>query len=461
LSPSLTLSLPLAVAWIAAALLAPFDGRRRIAGWLALGGLAGCLAADLHLAVAVAHGRVSTVVAGGWPESVGITLRADPLGVLFAVLATALLVAALLHEVLGGVRERAFPALVLFLAAGLNGLFLTGDAFNFYVFFELSMTAAFVLASYGQETRQIRDALTFTVVNLLGSMVLLSALAGLYHVTGTLGMRAIAAQVARSDEPGSVLLIATLFFVAFGLKLGLFPFHAWLPAVYSGTHPAVAAILSGVIANIGGYGLLRFGGEMLAPELRLGSPVLLWLGVASILYGGIVAVSRRDASEVLAYSSISQAGYILIGLGLGGPAGYAAAVLYAVLNSLNKTLLFLAAGLRGAWVGLAFVIGALSVAGVPPAAGFLGKAGLFRAGLAAGHGGLVAVVFAGGALSFLYMFQVYQRDHWMPSNGEPRRAGPRLVVLALALGVLLLGFWPELLLRASQRAAGVLVGGRP
>lgn len=452
-------AVPLGIAWAAAALSAPFDGRKRWAGWLSFAGLAACFAALLHTAATVSGGPVE-IVAGGWPEGVGITQRADPLGTLFAVLSTGLLLVALLHELLGGVRERAFPALVLFLAAGLNGLFLSGDVFGFYVFFELSMTTSFVLASYGQERRQIRDALTFTVVNLLGSAILLAAIAALYHVTGTLSMRGVA-QWAAAAEPQTLILVAALVLVAFGVKLGLFPFHFWVPAVYRGTHPAMAAILSGVIANIGGYGLLRFGGEILPRELHLASVALLALGGASILYGGVLALSRRAPAEVLAYSSISQAGYILLALGIGGPLGFAAAVLYAALNALNKTLLFLAAGLRGPWVGAAFAVGALSVAGVPPAAGFLGKAGLFRAGLGADSYAVLALVFVGSALSFLYMFTAYQGCQADEGGGEESRLGPRLLVLGLAVVILLLGLWPELLLAASERAAAVLLAEAP
>lgn len=137
---------------------------------------------------------------------------------------------------------------------------------------------------------------------------------------------------------------------AFCLKLGLFPFHFWLPAVYVGSHPPVAAILSGALANIGSYGLLRFGGGILPRELEFGSTAVLVLGTASILYGALQAISRRDTSEVMAYSAIGQVGYVLLALGIGG-AGYAAAVLYSVVNSLNKGVVFLAAlvVLLGVW----------------------------------------------------------------------------------------------------------------
>ena len=170
---------------------------------------------------------------GDWPAGVGITLRADALGVLFAVLSSLALLAATVHEVLDGVRERVFPGLVVLLAAGLTGVFVTGDLFNFYVFFELSMTAAYVLATYGGTRRELGAALVFTTVNLLGTFVFLLSVAGVYHVTGTLDMAPIAARMA-DVEPNAAILIAVGFFVAFSVKLGLFPFHFWLPTVYTG-----------------------------------------------------------------------------------------------------------------------------------------------------------------------------------------------------------------------------------
>lgn len=459
------LVLPLGIIWFASVGLAVLDGRRRFVGWLAVAALAAGLAATVWLAADVLRNGPKQEVAGGWPVAVGIVLRADALGVVFAVLSLVVLLVALVFEVLAGARTRSFPAIVLFMATGLTGLFLTGDAFNFYVFFEIAMISAYVLTSYGERSRQLRAAMIFVVVNLLGSVFFLIAITALYHVTGSLDMQIIASRLTVVEANPAILTAATLF-VAFGIKLGLFPFHFWLPAVYTGTRPAVAAILSGALANIGSYGLLRFGAGMLTRELELAEPALIILGAANILYGSMQAISRRDPGEVLAYSAIGQVGYILIALGIGGPVGYGAAILYTVINALNKTLLFLTGGLRGWPVGAAFVIGAFSVAGVPPAAGFLGKLAMFRTGLVprddAEAIALVGLVFLGGALSFVYMFQLYQARFWRVPGGLRGQASPptrRGLVLLLAVVVLAIGVWPEPLLVMSERAAAVLPGG--
>ncbi len=451
---------PLGIAWFAAVALILMDGRRARVGWLAVAALGATLAAMIALGVEVLQNGTVRSVAGGWPAGVGITLRVDVLGVTFALVSTGVLLAALVYEVVGGVESPTFPALVLFMATGLTGVFLTGDAFNFYVFFEIAMISAYVLTGYGQETRQIRAAAIFTVVNLLGSVLFLIGIASLYHVTGRLDMLGIAL---RTDdiETQPVVLIAVIIFVAFGVKLGLFPFHFWLPAVYTSTRPSVAAILSGALANIGSYGLLRFGADLLPRELEQGATALLLLGTVSIVYGALQALSRHAASEVLAYSTIGQVGYILIALGVGGRIGYASAVLFAVVNALNKTLLFLSVELRGRLVWLAFVVGAFSVAGVPPAVGFFGKAALFRAGIAEHSVVLVTLIFVGGALSFIYMFQTEQRRFWASDLEEPSLLARRGLVLVLAGIVVAFGIWPEPLLALSERAAAVLPERRP
>jgi multicomponent Na+:H+ antiporter subunit D len=447
----------LVIPWVAGIVLAILDGRRPALGWVAVACLAANVVALVVLAVRVIADGPLSVTTGDWAIGVGITVRVDALGALFAVLSSFALLAAMAHEVAGGIRERWLPGFVLLLGAGLTGVFITGDLFNFYVFFELAMTAAYVLATYGGGRRELSAALVFMVANLLGTFVFLLSVAGVYHVTGTLDMQQIAERMADVDASTGIL-IAVGFFVAFSVKLGLFPFHFWLPTVYTGAGPAVAAILSGGLANIGAYGLLRFGADLLPREIEFAAVPLIVIGCASILYGGLLAVSRRTAGEMLAYSAIGQVGYVLVAVGVGGPVGFAAAILYTAVNALNKTLMFLTLRMRGAIVATAFVVGALSIAGVPPAAGFVGKLELFHA--TADEPVLIALFFLGGALSFVYVFQIYQFAFWR-SEPEGRRSGwaQQGIVGALALVTLAAGVWPEPLLALSRDAAAALSAG--
>jgi multicomponent Na+:H+ antiporter subunit D len=354
------------------------------------------------------------------------------------------------------------------MAMGLVGLFLTGDVFSFYVFFELAMIGAYGLtAAEGSASGRFRAGFIFAVVNLIGSFLFLIAIGALYRATGTLEMLEVARRAAELD-PQTAILLAVTFFVAFGVKLGLFPFHAWLPTVYLGVPPHVAAMFAGALANIGAYGLLRFGGAILPNELEIGATAIIILGGVSIAYGAIQAISRRDTREVIAYSAIGHAGYVLVALGFGGPVGLAAAVVFSVANALNKALLFLAAELRGPLMATAFLIGALSVAGVPPTAGFFGKASLFEAGVDAESVAGLALLFLGGALTFVYVFQIYQHDRWRPREERERRmpAAPasraqRSVAVVVALVVLVLGLWPQPLLAVGDQAAAEITREAP
>jgi multicomponent Na+:H+ antiporter subunit D len=281
----------------------------------------------------------------------------------------------------------------------------------------------------------------------------LIAIAGTYHTTGWLDMDRIATQTPLIHE-NPTILTATLIFVAFSIKLGLFPFHFWLPAVYTGTRPAVAALLSGALANIGTYGLLRFGGDIFSRELHQAATVLLVLGTASIIYGGIQSIARHSPAEVLAYSSIGQVGYMLIALGIGGEAGYMALILFAIINALNKLLLFLSASLRGWVAGAAFAVGAFSVAGIPPAGGFFGKMAVFQAALIEDRYWLVGVIVVGGALSLVYMFQIYGARFWTNAEVDETTTREALALVAvIAVIIVVIGVYPEPLLQISREAA--------
>lgn len=459
------LSLSVGLTWVLAAVFAVLDGRRPLVGWLAAAGMAASFVSVVLLGVRVIQEGPVEMVAGDWPKGLGITLRADALGVAFAAISGGIILVAYVYELLSGRGSRTFPAFILFLNSGLMGIFLTGDIFNFYVFFEVSMTAAYVLTGYWGQAAQLRAAFIFAIVNLLGSVIFVIAVAALYRLTGSLDMQVVAERAGQANF-APVLMIAVAIFVAFGLKLGLFPFHFWLPTVYVGSHASITAILSGAVANIGNYGLLRFGGVILPEQLQFASPVLLVVGASSILYGALQAVARHSPKEVMSYSAIGQVGYILVALGIGGPVGFTAATLYALVNSLNKLLLFLCTGVRGPLVGTAFAVGAFSVAGVPPAAGFLGKLTVFWAALAeAGSTALsallVALVVVGGALSLVYSFQIYQKVYMRPSEpaGKPSPAAARVLVIVVAALLVGLGLWPEPLLFISDRAGAVLAGG--
>ncbi|MGH2549649.1 MAG: complex I subunit 5 family protein, partial [Thermomicrobiales bacterium] len=234
---------PLILCWVAAVVWAPLNGRRWRVAWGSVIVLAIAFAVSGWLTWDVVQNGSREMVAGDWPAGIGIVLRLDALGAIFTTLSLGVLLAALIYEAMGGIRSSSFPALILFLGAGLSGIFVTADIFNFYVFFEIAMVSAYILVGYGEERRQFRASVIFVLVNLLGSVFFLIGVAAIYHITGRLDMDGVAVRLTTASE-APVLISATLLFLAFSIKLGIFPFHFWLPSVYTGTRPAVAAVLS-------------------------------------------------------------------------------------------------------------------------------------------------------------------------------------------------------------------------
>jgi multicomponent Na+:H+ antiporter subunit D len=452
--------LTLLIVWIGGAAAALVDGRRRWVGVAATLVLLAALALMITVAQEVsARGHVETIT-GGWPPEIGIRLRVDRLSVILALSSISILLVSLLYQVAAGVTHRVVPAATLFLATGLTGLFWTADVFNFYVFFEISMAASFVLVGQGEEPQELGAAFIFMAVNLLGSTLFLVAVAAIYYVAGTLDMAAVGG-IARTLPTQENALIGSLVLAAFGMKLGIFPFHMWVRAVYGRAHPAVAAVLSGALATIGSYGVLRFGTVLFSRELAEAGELLILLGGASAIYGGCLAVSRVHAGEVLAYSSVAQVGFILIALGIGGRRGLSAAALFAVGNAMTKALLFLAAPLGGRVARAAFLVGALSLAGMPLTLGFVAKLALLEASVGAERPILTGVIVLASVLTLLYVFPLYQRLYWA---AEARPRGVDLqqgLVAVLALIVVGLGVWADPVLSFTHHALSGSEEGGP
>lgn len=429
---------PLIACWVGGALLLGLDGRRAAVGWAAVAVLAFALACDVALLVdlltsgAPAH----EVVTGGWPAGVGIRLRVDALALFFGAICALVLAAVMIHEQRSSVHERLFPALMLLLSAGLHGAFFTGDLFNFYVFFELSVVTSFVLAAYGYGRAELRGALVYVAVNLIGSVFFLTGVGSVYHVAGTLDL----VQLADAEGFGAPLLVpAALLLSGMILKVGLFPLHGWVPVLYSHARPPVAAALAGALVNIGAYGLLRFGVAVFPHARSEAALVLIVLGMASVLYGSMLALCRRAPAEIAAYLSVAQAGYVVLGLAIAGTYGIAAALIAALAGSLEKGAMFLSLGSQGRARSAAAFIGAASVAGMPLTLGFITKVSLFRAVLDAPHAAVMTSLFTLASLLAL----IASFRFWRMASSRPSPKEASLLGLALAVVIVLLGALPE------------------
>ncbi|WP_313690925.1 complex I subunit 5 family protein [Halorarum halobium] len=455
-------------------LLVRFDGRLRRAISL-LGGVAylGAVAALFDSVVFATGGpRVVPYYVSNWPAPFGITLVADSLSAFMLGLAAVVFLPALAFAsvyVDEFARRLSFTPLFHFMLAGVTGAFLTADVFNLFVWFEVMLMASYILVLFYSGREHTRAALGYVVLNLLASALMLVAIGGLYATVGTLNMadmaRRLANPAAYGVELAPTLGLASLLLSVFALKAGLVPFHFWVPSAYRAAPAPVTAVLAGVVKKVGVYAIIRLFFTVFAGAAYANTGTFAYVGpalfvgaVLSILYGGAAAVGREDVDGMLAFSSIAQVGFIVLPLAVamaapalavdfGGPGaggtlatlGVAAALVYALNHGLAKGLLFLASGTVYSAVGTtdfdrlgglasrapllagAFLLGGLSLVGVPPLVGFFGKLLVFRAGVEALAvaplaGGLALAAALGGAvLTIAYVTRLWNQVFW----GEP------------------------------------------
>jgi multicomponent Na+:H+ antiporter subunit D len=447
----------------------------RATPWLSVASMSALLALSI---LAVARGGAEITFAGGWDLRpfgdanfvAGIALVLDGLSRLFlllvAVVGTAAAVYALRY--LGEEPGRPlFHVLFNLLVAGMNGALLAGDLFNLYVFVEVASIASYGLVAYRPGGTEVEAAFKYLVLGTVASTAILLGVTVLYAATGFLNMADLAAAIAAGAVPGVALLFASaLFVLGFATKTAAMPFHAWLPDAHPSAPAPISAMLSGLlIKTLGIYALVRVFYVVVGIDehVRL---VLTVLGCLSMWGGVLLAQAQDDLKRLLAYSSVSQMGYVLVALALGTWLGVAAALFHAVNHALFKSALFLSSGslervtgtrrlsemggvFRRAPATSAGLVGAsLSIAGIPPFNGFWSKLLILIALVSAGEY-LVAGLAAGAALMTLVTFVKAQREAVfgaLPARLAGAREVPAtmyLPVLALVTLCLLSGLlWP-------------------
>ena len=287
---------------------------------------------------------------GGWPTPIGIDLRLDSLATLLLLAINIVGLAVGLYSVDYMRRYTAsshFYSLFLLMVTGMNGVVLAGDLFNLYVFLEVAAVASYSLVAFGCAHEELEASFKYIVLGSLSSALILIGVALVYGITGTLNMAQMSARIAETGMDAPLLLAFGLFICGFSFKAALVPFHAWLPDAHPSAPAPVSAMLSGVLIKaIGIYVLARLAFNVFGAgdsELSL----LRWLGVLSMVVGGLLAAGQSDIKRLFAYSSISQVGFIILGLGLGTPLGLVGALYHLVNHAMFKSLLFLNAGRGG------------------------------------------------------------------------------------------------------------------
>jgi multicomponent K+:H+ antiporter subunit D len=461
--------LPVLVPFVAAVLTLLAGDRRRgaqralgtasVAALLVLGGWA------------VAHaaaGSIDVYRLGDWPAPFGVVLVLDRLAALMLAL-TAVVAAAALAAAGGGrwdAQGRHFHALFQFQLMGLNGAFLTGDLFNLFVFFEVLLTASYGLLLHGRGAARLRAGLHYLVVNLAASAFFLLGAALLYAVTGTLNLADLALrvpQVAPADVP-LVRAAALLLLAVFAVKAAVFPLYLWLPRAYAAAPPPVAALFA-IMTKVGVYAIVRVHGSVFGADAGgaalVAGPWLLWGALATAALGVVGAFAAATLPRMVAYLTVASVGTLLVGVAVSSSASLGAALYYLVHSTLVIAALFLLAEqiaaarpvagdrlapdapvARPLALGGAFLLGAASVAGLPPFSGFVGKVAILQATTALPATPLVwAVLLVAGLVAVIALARAGSVLFWKAAGpaATARESGASLapVMALLACGVVL------------------------
>ena len=409
--PGLLVALPLAGAALVP-LLAVL--RRRSTRGLALGLHAAIFGTALGLFVSVAVNGPIRYAVGGWQGPWGIELWLDGLSGLIALLVAGMACFAAVAQTFGKepdgrgpaaspIREGLLRGALLLLLGGLLGIVVTRDVFNLFVFLEISSLAAYTLIASGGGRATVA-AFRYLLAGTAAGSLYLFGVGFLYALTGTLNMDDLAARLTTVEADGALTVAVVLIAVGLSIKAALFPLHGWLPDTYAYTPTPAAGFIAAVMAKVSAYALLRLLGEVLAGT-QAGAVVLemtLWLGVLGVLVGGVLAVAQRAVTRMLAWSSISAMGMILIGVGMGSALAITGALFHIVAHALAKGCLFFGAGgirdrrdgddvahwaglgARAPWTLAALTVAALSMIGIPPTAGFFSKYYLLSASIGTG-----------------------------------------------------------------------------
>ncbi len=426
------------------------------------------LVASAATALAAAAGALEVMESGArryfvgsWEPPWGIEVVLDPLSAfvatLVAVVATlAFLGGKALVERSSGREAPTHYGLGLLFLAGLEGMVVSGDLFNVFVFLEVASISAYALVASGGGPA-LAAAFRYLVLGTVGASFYLLGVGCLYAATGSLNMADVAARLPAAS--GSPLVAGAIAFLVsgLGLKMALFPLHGWLPDAYGRASAPAALLLAPIGTKVAAYALVRVLLYVVHPESALPTRVLAWAGALAVVYGAARAIEASDARRLLAWSSVSQLGYVSLGFGLASEQGLVGAYLQLAGDALAKAALFAALGaatLAGASPALArlrlgrplpvafacSVVAAVSLVGVPPTAGFFAKWYLLQAAVAAGEPALAAVIVAGSllAIAYSYRFASALRGGTEATGASGPEAPPGVLAALVVLALLVL-----------------------
>jgi multicomponent Na+:H+ antiporter subunit D len=447
------------------------------------------------LASVLAGGPVSYHL-GGWEPPWGIEYRVDVFNG-FVLLLVSAVGAAMMPFARRSVafeidedKHAWFYTMYLLCLAGLLGITVTGDAFNAFVFLEISSLATYVLIAMGRDRRALLAAFQYLIMGTIGATFYVIGVGFLYLVTGSLNMVDIAQRLNPADPAQVRPVMAGLAFLTVGLslKLALFPLHVWLPNAYAFAPSFATAFLAATATKVAVYLILRvfytvFGATVALHALSV-SAVLLALSLAAMFVASLLAVYEHDLKRMFAYSSLGQIGYITLGIALANQAGLTGGIVHLFNHAVMKGAIFLALGAVFYRMGSekvadlagigrrmpltvgAFVVAGLGIVGSPGTAGFISKWYLALGALDRGWWPLVFLIVASSLISVVYVGRVVEVAYFRaPSPAAEKASDPPLAmlapILALAAATVYFGIDTRMTVGIASQAAAMLLGGRP
>lgn len=432
---------------------------------------------------------------GGWAAPSGIEYYIDTLNAMVLVLVSSISAVVVFYarasidKTVETEKHYLFYSAWLLCVTGLLGIAITGDAFNVFVFLEISSLATYMLLAFGNDRRALTASFRYLVLGSVGASFILIGIGFLYGATGTLNMQDLAQRIPDSESRRAVLVAFSFLTIGLMIKAAVFPLHAWLVNAYQFAPIPVTAFLAGTATKVSLYVLLRFffsifGEEYSFAQLFL-SGVLLPAAIAAFVLMSLVAVFQTDLRRMLAFSSVAQIGYIVAGISLASEAGLTAAIVHMINHGVIKAALFMAVGCILFRVGhahtpsldqlfrqmpltcFAFILSGLALVGVPLTAGFVTKFSLIGAFVERGWWPVAGLVLMSSLIAVLYIGRVaevmiFRRSREpVPAPGGMREAPlSMLVPLYLILaGEIWLGLSGGLTLEVSGAAARGLLEG--
>ena len=409
-----------------------------MAGSLAVVGLAGSLASTIY--TAGPEGRRLVHELAGYPAPYGIELVGDGLSALVALLIGVVAVAVLVYD-RSVDRSNAFYSGYLLLAGGLQGMALTGDLFNLFVFLEIVGLVTYALVAAGDGGEAAYGALKYLFLGTVGASLYLIGVGYLLVATGSLNMLDLQGRLAEAGYYTDPLVQAAFGFILVGLmlKIAVFPLHTWQPDAYTHAPDTVSAYISALVSTTAAYALIRIAFDVFTIDFFAANPLIaeavVLVASISIVVGSLLAATQTEVKRVFAYSSVAQFGMIVVAIGLNSRTALFGAVIHLIGHGLMKATLFMGAGTlssaygattirdyaglakRAPVTGGAIAVTGLALVGIPPSIGLLGKWYIGLGAVESGSWSVAVVIFVGTLLSLSYVYQLIEALYFTPFDG--------------------------------------------